>query len=133
MKLVFDTNVLLSGVFTHGICETLLDACLIGGEHSVVLSEHILREFIHHAEDKFGAPDRQVQAAARLLRSQTELVKPAKVPRDACRDPDDLPVLGTALAAKAECVVTGDKDLLAIGTFEGIRILSPRLFHEMLR
>ena len=41
-------------------------------------------------------------------------------------------VLGTALAAKANFIVTGDNDLLVLKEFHGIRILSPRQFVEML-
>jgi hypothetical protein len=54
-----------------------------------------------------------------LLRTECELVQPAQVDRDACRDPSDLPVLGTLLAANADCLVTGDTDLLALGEFRG--------------
>jgi hypothetical protein len=45
-----------------------------------------------------------------------------------CRDRDDDHVLATALAAGADCIVTGDADLLSLGTYRGIRILSVRAF-----
>ena len=47
--------------------------------------------------------------------------------------PADLPVLGTVLAAKADCLVTGDNDLLALGEFSGHAILSPRAFWQLLK
>jgi predicted nucleic acid-binding protein len=47
-----------------------------------------------------------------------------------CRDPDDLPVLGTAVAGGASVLVTGDEDLLTLHEFQGIVILSPREFHD---
>ena len=56
-----------------------------------------------------------------------------EVPADACRDPDDLPIRGTLLAARVDCLVTGDEDLLALREFRGIPILSPRAFYERLR
>jgi predicted nucleic acid-binding protein len=49
-----------------------------------------------------------------------------------CRDPDDDHVLAAALAARAEAIVTGDADLLALDTYEGIRILIVRAFLEEL-
>ena len=61
------------------------------------------------------------------------MVRPAKVPAGACRDRTDLAVLGTALAAEADCLVTGDRDLLELKTFQGIPILSPRAFHDRLQ
>lgn len=44
----------------------------------------------------------------------------------ACRDPNDDHVLECAVKSGAQLLVTGDKDLLTVGTFQGIRILTPR-------
>ncbi len=49
-----------------------------------------------------------------------EIVAPTKLEQQVCRDIDDDWVLATALAGKAQCIATGDKDLLAIATFENI-------------
>ena len=46
----------------------------------------------------------------------------------ACRDPNDDHVLATALAVSAEAIVTGDKDLLTLGQFQGVRIVTARTF-----
>ena len=48
----------------------------------------------------------------------------------ACRDPDDDKSLETAIAGEADCLVTGGGDLLALGPFRGLRILTPRAFLE---
>ena len=132
MRIVFDTNVLLAGVFARGFCEVLLDACLGCEEHTIVVSRHILREFARQAETKFGVPVGKVRSAVRVLQRHMELVEPAQVTPGACRDPNDLPVLGTILAAKADCLVTGDRDLLDLRKFSAIPILSPRAFHDLL-
>lgn len=42
-----------------------------------------------------------------------------------CRDPDDDAVLALAIAAKADFIVSGDNDLLALGAFNGIPVLTP--------
>ena len=132
MRVVFDTNVLLAGVFARGVREVLLDACLGSEEHTIVVSRHILGEFARQAETKFGVPVGKVRSAVRALQRHMELVEPAQVTPDACRDPNDLPVLGTILAAKADCLVTGDRGLLDLKQFHAIPILSPRAFHDRL-
>lgn len=51
----------------------------------------------------------------------------------ACRDPDDDKFLETALAGDAQCIVTGDADLLALDPFQSVRILTPRRFVDFSR
>jgi uncharacterized protein len=46
----------------------------------------------------------------------------------ACRNPDDDKFVETAVAGEADCIVTGDGDLLALDPFRGLRILTPRAF-----
>jgi putative PIN family toxin of toxin-antitoxin system len=99
----------------------------------VVLSEHILDEVARHYRGKFKATKAQAEAVIGVLRSSSEFVQPAAVPRGTLRDKDDLPVLGTAVAGAVSCLVTGDQELLALGGFQGIEILSPRAFCDRLR
>jgi putative PIN family toxin of toxin-antitoxin system len=131
VRVVLDTNVLLAGFATHGLCAALLT--LVYRDHIVVLSEHILDEVARHYRGKFKATKAQAEAVIGVLRSSSELVQPAAVPRGTLRDKDDLPVLGTAVAGAVSCLVTGDQELLALGGFQGIEILSPRAFYDRLR
>jgi predicted nucleic acid-binding protein len=48
------------------------------------------------------------------------------------RDPDDDHVLAAAVVGEADCIVTGDKDLLVLDPYEGIRIVTPREFLDVL-
>ena len=57
-------------------------------------------------------------------------IKPSPVSRKVCRDPMDLPVLGTCIAANADYLITGDKDLLTLKKNFTMIILSPREFYE---
>lgn len=129
--MVLDTNVLLAGFATHGLCEALLK--VVYRDHTVILSEHILGEVARHYRGKFKATPDQVEAVVAFLRASSELVKPANVTPDTFHDLDDLPVLGTALAGRASCLVSGDKELLALSTFASINILAPRAFYDRLR
>ena len=126
MKLVLDTNVLVSAFVAHGACAELLEECL--GEHELITSRYILNEFYRVLASKCRKPSRRPREATRLLAAHFHVVTPADVEPGACRDPSDLPVLGTALAARCDCIVTGDRDLLLLREFEGIAIVSPGEF-----
>ena len=65
-------------------------------------------------------------------RGMTESVRPKALSRPVCRDRDDDKVLETAVAGQADIILTGDRDLLILGEHNGIRILSPRQFVEIM-
>lgn len=130
MRIVLDTNVLLAAFGTRGLCEALLAACLEG--HELVTSEHILAELGRHLAGKFRMPPGRAREIVAFVRGHAAVVVPEEVPKDACRDPDDLPVIGTALAARAALLVTGDADLLAVGRYGAVEIVSPRECHERI-
>lgn len=131
MRVVLDTNVLLAAFATRGLCEALLEVCL--QSHEIVLSDHVLTELVRHLTGKFKVPARQAKEIERFLRETAEIVEPAELPKRTFKDADDLPVLGTAVAAKADVLVTGDAELLNLKTIRRIPILSPREFYDRLR
>jgi putative PIN family toxin of toxin-antitoxin system len=102
-------------------------------QHEIFLSTEILAELRKHLLGKFKMPGTRVQEIVSFLEKQVQLVEPTSVPANSCRDPDDGPILGTAIAALADCLVTGDKDLLDLQAFQGIPILSPRAFYDHSR
>jgi uncharacterized protein len=131
LRIVLDTNVLLAGIATHGMCEGLLTLCY--RDHTVVLSEHILAELHEHYVGKFTATDHEAALVVGALRKQSEVVVPATIPSDAFVDADDLPVLGTAIVGQVDYLVTGDKQLQELGEYQKMPIVSPRQFYELLR
>jgi len=131
VRLVLDTNVLLAGLGTRGLCEALVAACL--RDHTVILSQHIIDEFSRHDQDKFKMSAQQTACVVRILTAHAERVSPAELPAHAFSDPDDLPVLGTAVAGQADALVTGDQQLLKLGAFRSVAILSPRACYQRLR
>lgn len=128
MKVVLDTNVILAAFATHGLCESVMALCL--DQHDVVLSQPILDEAREHLSGKFKLPAARVEEILGFLKAHREMVTPADVPANACRDADDRAVLGTASAAQAEFLITGDKDLLSLASFQKIALVSPREFYE---
>jgi putative PIN family toxin of toxin-antitoxin system len=126
---VFDTSFLFSAfAFRRGLCGDTFRACL--GRFELATSEHILDELGRHLIGKTDLLPVEIDEVVAIVRGAGSVVTPSAVPLDACRDSNDLPVLGTALAAGAAVLVTGDKDLLVLGSFSGVTILSPRQFHD---
>ncbi len=97
-------------------------------QHRLITSQHILDEVARKLTEKFSFPAGAVRSVSRFLAGVATKVEPAAVPEDTCRDPDDIPVLGTALAGEANLLITVDKDLLALEEFQGIAIVRPGQF-----
>lgn len=131
MRVVFDANVLIAAFATHGLCHSLLELCLRG--HQVVLSDQILGELDRKLRKKIGVPPPTVRDILAYLRKNCILDRPVPVPPGICRDPDDLPILGLAAAARAECLVSGDEDLLVVKRYHETDILSPRQLYDRMK
>lgn len=128
MKLVVDTNVLLSGVAWSGAASLLVDS-LLAAEASLCISDAILAELtdvLHREKFRNRLAERGQNATAILARFReiAQHVDPLPLPVPALlRDPDDIHVLACAMAASADAIVTGDGDLLSLKEFEGIPII----------
>ena len=131
MRVVLDANVLLAGFGTRGLCEALVSVCL--ESHHLIVSQHVLSETRRYLTTKFKVPTARADEIIAFLREHAEVVKPTVVVCPACRDPDDLPVLGTAVAGRASLLVTGDKDLLVVKEYAGISIVTPRECYDRMR
>jgi putative PIN family toxin of toxin-antitoxin system len=129
MRMVLDTNVVASALLWDGPPRLLLRAGL--NEDIVLLSSAPilaeLTDILSRAkfEKKIAASLLSVDQLVDLYTDLVSLVRPTAVQRLA-PDPDDDVVIGTAIAAKAEFLVTGDKALLSVAEYEGGRIISVR-------
>ena len=127
MKVVLDSSVLIAASISRaGVCAELLEDVLT--HHELVVSRYIVDEVAQKLLEKFGFPDREVRQLQRLLLRVGTLVDPVELPQGACRDADDLPVLGTAIASAAQLIVSVDKDLLSLSEFRGVAIVKPGEF-----
>lgn len=77
---------------------------------------------------KFNLSVEQVNSIIQLMRDSFEIVYPTQRVKIVTRDPDDNRILEAALAAQAEYIISGDKDLLAVERWRDIRIVSPADF-----
>lgn len=131
MKIVLDANVLVAAFGTRGLCSELFAYCLF--EHKITTSEFIINETIKSLQEDFSMPQEKTQEHRQFLLNETTVVEPLDIPQTVLRNPSDVKILGTAWADKVDVIITGDKDLLELGEFKGISILSPRQFWEKTR
>lgn len=131
MRVCLDTNVLIAAFATRGLCADVLRTVL--AEHDRVIGEVILAELRRTLATKFRVPADRIEAVESVLAAFPVIPKPAEPSAIAVRDASDRWVLATAVAGKADILVTGDKDLLAARNESPLRILDPRSFWELLR
>ena len=129
MRAVIDTHVLLAGLLWRGPPHALLEH-VRGGTVSMVSSPALLAELADVlGRAKFDAiltkTNTSRERSLAEVRQLAEVIEPPPLPQPVCRDPDDDEVLALALAAQVELIVSGDDDLLSLGSFEGISIIAP--------
>lgn len=132
MKVLFDTNIYISEALVGGLAEVVIGATL-GARWRVFVSPYILDEIERVLRDKLNLGARIAATARQRVRRRCE---PADAPpsrHEVPADPNDSPILRSAIDAGADYLVTDDRHLLAMHPYEGIRILSMRDFAALLR
>ncbi len=132
MRVVVDTNVLISALIGHGKPRRLLIELLEG--HQVVSSPQILAELADViSREKFMEVDKsQVGSFLTILASKVVLVTVTRSFKTVAEDPDDDMVLSTAYGGKATHIVSGDRHLLNLKRFRGIRIVTVNELLQLL-
>ena len=124
LRVTADTNILVSGlVYRRGKPYDLLRMAL-DGTINLSVSQHILDEMAEVLARKFYATPEEIAEATLIVRDSARVVAPA-VKLDVIReDPADNRILECAVAAGSDYIVTGDKDLLRLGSYDSIKILT---------
>lgn len=128
-RVVFDTNVLVSGLIWRGKpyqCLLLARARLV----QVVYCNEILAELTGKLRSKFEFTDDRLRAVVYDLRSFSERVEIANTLHAVADDPDDDKFIECATVGSANVIVSRDRHLLDIGAYEGIRIITPIQFMD---
>jgi putative PIN family toxin of toxin-antitoxin system len=131
MRVVFDTNVLISALITTGKPKELFRMAA-EGQIQLVLSKGILEEFTEVSNDlriRKYANQEDIVAFLRVIDRVAKITKVKSRFKVVNEDSDDDVVLRTAFDGKADYIVSGDRHLLSLVTFRGIRILT---VNEML-
>ena len=128
MKIVFDTNVIISALITHGLSYRVLDICI--DKHVLFISDWIINELNETLDKKFDINQPELDRIIDFLYRSFIKIKPQGNKPTICRDVDDNNILFLAESVNADIIITGDDDLLILEKYKNIKILTPREFIE---
>ena len=129
MRVVFDSNIFVSALAIPGGRASEAINRIIAGSDVLILSPQLVDEVLSVLASKFGHDREALSRTAVFLSDISITVKPAGRISVLADDPDNR-VLECAAAADADCIVTGDKMMLQMKEFAGIRIISLKDYLE---
>ena len=129
MKILFDTNVLISAFMASGSCYDVIDNSIHG--HELYCTPSIINEFRKVFKDDFHYPEEVINQFIRFIDKFFIKGDAASAIDNVCRDADDNQILADALANGIEILITGDKDLLDLKRYKGVKIISPREYWKL--
>jgi len=136
IRVVFDTNTIISAQFWLGAPRQALDAIRIGAA-KLVVSEQLMTELrTVLARAKFAQRIAVIGSTVENMiadhRALVEIVEATPLPTPVCDDPKDDMVLACAVGGKADYIVSGDDDLLRLQSYQDIFIINVNTFLELL-
>jgi putative PIN family toxin of toxin-antitoxin system len=139
LRAVLDSSVLISGFLTpHGVSGKLLDAAeqamfeLCISREILDETRRSLRTKVRRIRHYYAYPDEKIDLFIEGLIADAEIMSDLPVIRVVPLDAKDDVIVATAIKAKADFLVTGDRQLLSLGPHEGIQIVAPRQFLDLL-
>jgi putative PIN family toxin of toxin-antitoxin system len=123
MKVVFDSNILIAALLFPGGRAEAAVVNILDGADDLVISRPIINEVLSVLASKFSRDKEELSRVAVVLGEMGTLVESSSR-LSVFRDKPDNRILECAVAGEAEVIVTGDKAMLAIGEYEGIRLIT---------
>jgi putative PIN family toxin of toxin-antitoxin system len=136
-RVLLDTNVLVSGLIGRaGPPRQLLDAWL-DGRYTLISSLYQVQELDHvlsypRIATRLALSEAELETILAALLSQAEIVVAQIDLSGVTRDPKDDPLVAAAVLGGVDYLVSGDQDLLTLAEYEGIKVVTPREFVEIL-
>jgi putative PIN family toxin of toxin-antitoxin system len=130
LKVILDTNVLISGVYFGGYPYRILEAWN-NDKLILIVSKEILDEYGRIGRmlaEQF--PLINFEPMLKFVMTNAVIVKPGKLRQPVCNDPDDDKFFACAMSAGCKTIISGDKHLLKVSGFKEISVLKPREFVE---
>lgn len=126
MKVFLDSNVLISAFISDGNCKKIFIHCM--DNHFLFISEQVKVEFIRFLAKKMKFNVTDSNKALSTMIKIAHVVPDGKLDKPVCRDKNDDPILASALDAKVDCIISGDKDLFVLKKIKKIPIVNPSDF-----
>ena len=130
MNVVFDTNIFISALVIPNSKAEQAMIKIIEESDTLLLSKEIIGEILSVLSTKFHRDREAISHVAFYLSELARIVKPTRKVRLFKDDPDNR-ILECAVSGKADVIVTGDKEILNLGEYEGIKIISLKEYMEM--
>lgn len=125
IRIVLDTNVLIAAAFARSpYVEEIINLALTGHVR-IIISPFIIKELQRKLVDKFGYPKPQAEAFVQGVGKIGKFVSDTAMITARLTDPDDYPIIATALNGKAQLIVTKDRILLRQKQYGAIGIIDP--------
>jgi putative PIN family toxin of toxin-antitoxin system len=128
----FDTNIHIRAFNFGGLAAVLLGYAR-AGHFRIDISKAIVQETVDVLREKFQRDPYAIHDIRQKLETLCSLVATTQVLDVIKEDPDDNRILECALAAKSDYIVSEDKNLLRLGVYEGIAIVTVARFLEILQ
>lgn len=133
MRIVLDTNVLVSGAFFGGFPGRVVDAC-VQGRVELVVTPQIWTEYVRVGEEFTRShPTPLFSQLLAHLATCAKVIKAAPLDTPVCRDSHDDMFVACSLASGADFIVSGDKDLLDVRVKAIVNVVAPREFLSRLK
>ncbi len=137
IRAVLDTNVLVSGLVAEGGAPRRIVDAWLEGRFTLVVSPYLLEELLHvltypRIASRIRLEEEDLEVLLEALVSRAEVTEGALSLPGVTRDPKDDPVVACAWEGEADYIVSGDQDLLVLGRYRNIRVVSPHEFVEIL-
>lgn len=129
MRIVLDSNVLISAFATRGLCADLFRDVV--ASHELVVSDYILAEVHEKLVLKIKVAPAVADGIRDLLTPFAASPESTPEVKEPIRDPDDVPIVAFALAVGADALISGDRDLLDVASALPLQVLSPREFFQL--
>lgn len=126
MRIVLDTNILISAALRGGFSEDIVEMARRTNLVTLICSEKILEELERKLINKFRWLEYDAKSFANEIRKACEIVKVTEKLFVITRDPDDDKILECAAAGDADLIVSADRDLIKLKKFRGIGIVHPK-------